>query len=161
MACERSEKHTRCVAGNPLVSCAPDGALMCRHDVCNISWRSYNPRVFSGKSCPFSPSPRKWFVPAACLSAVAHKIELPSQAMCCSSTATSTFTFIAELRGHTRTPWTLSFHRQPHLLVSGCLSGELRLWDVRKRACVKSAVLGQDRCVEWLDIFCMLHASFS
>lgn len=53
---------------------------------------------------------------------------------------------IAVLTGHARTPWTLSFHRQnPHLLVSGCLNGELRLWDIRLRACVRSAILGTDR----------------
>ena len=38
---------------------------------------------------------------------------------------------VAVLEGHTRTPWTLCFHStQPYLLVSGCLAGELRLWDV-------------------------------
>lgn len=31
---------------------------------------------------------------------------------------------VAVLDGHTRTPWTLAFHRlAPHLLVSGCLNG--------------------------------------
>jgi WD40 repeat protein len=68
------------------------------------------------------------------------------QALCCSAPTSSFFTYIAELKGHSRTPWTLSFHRQdPNLLVSGCLSGELRLWNLRQRACEKQAVLGQDR----------------
>jgi len=53
---------------------------------------------------------------------------------------------VAVLEGHTRTPWTLCFHSQhAHLLVSGCLNGELRLWDVRKRTCLRHAVLGPDR----------------
>ncbi|KAJ1488759.1 WD40-repeat-containing domain protein [Baffinella frigidus] len=53
---------------------------------------------------------------------------------------------VAVLDGHTRTPWTLAFHRlAPHLLVSGCLNGELRVWDVRTRKCIQHAVLGPDR----------------
>jgi len=35
---------------------------------------------------------------------------------------------VAVLDGHTRTPWTLAFHRlAPHLLVSGCLNGHYTL----------------------------------
>ena len=47
---------------------------------------------------------------------------------------------IAVLEGHTRTPWTLCFHSQlPHLLVSGCLNGELRVWDVTTHTCLHHA----------------------
>jgi len=37
---------------------------------------------------------------------------------------------LAELEGHPRTPWTVKFHpTNPNLVASGCLGGELRLWD--------------------------------
>jgi WD40 repeat protein len=53
---------------------------------------------------------------------------------------------VAVLEGHTRTPWTLCFHNKlAHLLVSGCLNGELRVWDVRNRTCLRHAILGPDR----------------
>jgi hypothetical protein len=40
---------------------------------------------------------------------------------------------VAVLDGHTRTPWTLAFHRlAPHLLVSGCLNGLGILLKTRK-----------------------------
>lgn len=38
------------------------------------------------------------------------------------------------LEGHPRTPWSISFHpSQNNLLASGCLGGEVRVWDLKRR----------------------------
>ncbi|EKX36884.1 hypothetical protein GUITHDRAFT_48381, partial [Guillardia theta CCMP2712] len=53
---------------------------------------------------------------------------------------------IAVLEGHTRTPWTLRFHRlQSNLLVSGCLNGDLKVWDIHTQTCLRFASLGTER----------------
>ena len=37
------------------------------------------------------------------------------------------------LEGHPRTPWSIAFHpSQGHLLASGCLAGEVRVWDLKR-----------------------------
>ena len=49
---------------------------------------------------------------------------------------------ITELRGHPRTPWTVKFHpTKEHLVASGCLGGQLRLWDVNERRAIHQAEL--------------------
>mmetsp|Transcript_93808 Transcript_93808/g.268556 ORF Transcript_93808/g.268556 Transcript_93808/m.268556 type:complete len:279 (+) Transcript_93808:589-1425(+) len=49
---------------------------------------------------------------------------------------------IATLIGHPRTPWTVKFHpHQSHVVASGCLGGELRIWDARTQAAVNQATL--------------------
>ena len=38
--------------------------------------------------------------------------------------------------GHPRTPWCLAFHPSLHnILASGCLAGEVRVWDLKSGAC--------------------------
>ncbi|KAG5176267.1 WD40-repeat-containing domain protein [Tribonema minus] len=40
--------------------------------------------------------------------------------------------------GHPRTPWTVKYHpTNSNLLASGCLGGELRVWDVQQGTCLK------------------------
>ncbi len=124
-------------------SCSPDACYFARRNqFCDVTRRSHDSRVFGGKLTDTANEEMYGFalLPADC------DFPVCLQALCCSAPTSSFFTYIAELKGHSRTPWTLSFHRQnPNLLVSGCLSGELRLWNLRQRACVKQAVLGQDR----------------
>ena len=39
--------------------------------------------------------------------------------------------YVRTLRGHPRTPWCVSFHpSNNNLLASGCLGGEVRIWDL-------------------------------
>ena len=39
------------------------------------------------------------------------------------------------LVGHPRTPWTVKFHpSDPNMVASGCLGGELRIWDSTRQA---------------------------
>lgn len=48
----------------------------------------------------------------------------------------------ATLQGHPRTPWTVKFHpTEPHIVASGCLGGELRIWDSRTQTAVNHATL--------------------
>ncbi|THD22424.1 Activating molecule in BECN1-regulated autophagy protein 1 [Fasciola hepatica] len=52
----------------------------------------------------------------------------------------STGALLAKCVGHERSPWTLAFHPcQPHLLASGCLGGNIRLWNLECLANVDSA----------------------
>ncbi|KAG9508724.1 Activating molecule in BECN1-regulated autophagy protein 1, partial [Fragariocoptes setiger] len=40
------------------------------------------------------------------------------------------------LEGHPRTPWCLAWHPiNKEILASGCLAGEVRVWDLRSKAC--------------------------
>ncbi len=42
------------------------------------------------------------------------------------------------LRGHPRTPWCVAFHpSRPDVLASGCLAGQVRVWDLRSGASEK------------------------
>lgn len=46
------------------------------------------------------------------------------------------------LVGHRRTPWCLTFHPTiPGLVASGCLDGEVRIWDLHVSTSVHCAVL--------------------
>ena len=39
---------------------------------------------------------------------------------------------IHSLKGHPRTPWCVAFHPvAKDILASGCLGGEVRIWDLR------------------------------
>src|SRR5207249_1505905 len=43
---------------------------------------------------------------------------------------------IQTLEGHPRTPWCLAFHPSlKDVVASGCLAGEVRVWDIRSGAC--------------------------
>ncbi|RWS08620.1 activating molecule in BECN1-regulated autophagy protein 1-like protein [Dinothrombium tinctorium] len=43
---------------------------------------------------------------------------------------------IRTLEGHPRTPWSLAFHPTLcNILASGCLAGEVRVWDLKSGAC--------------------------
>ncbi|KAK3583922.1 hypothetical protein CHS0354_033705 [Potamilus streckersoni] len=43
---------------------------------------------------------------------------------------------IRTLKGHPRTPWCLAFHpSSSHILASGCLGGEVRIWDLYGPGC--------------------------
>ena len=47
-----------------------------------------------------------------------------------------------ELSGHPRTPWTVKFHpTNPHIVASGCLGFEVRVWDISgaQGVCCKNA----------------------
>ena len=38
------------------------------------------------------------------------------------------------LTGHSRSPWTIAFHPASNdLIASGCLGGQVRIWDLRVR----------------------------
>jgi len=38
---------------------------------------------------------------------------------------------VRTLTGHPRTPWSLAFHpSSSHILASGCLGGQVRIWDL-------------------------------
>jgi activator-of-BECN1-regulated-autophagy protein 1 len=42
------------------------------------------------------------------------------------------------LEGHPRTPWTVKYHpRHAHIVASGCLGHQVRLWDWRKNVCLQ------------------------
>ncbi|KAL3882386.1 hypothetical protein ACJMK2_028735, partial [Sinanodonta woodiana] len=44
--------------------------------------------------------------------------------------------WIRTLKGHPRTPWCLAFHpSSSHILASGCLGGEVRIWDLYGPGC--------------------------
>ncbi|TFJ84124.1 hypothetical protein NSK_004597 [Nannochloropsis salina CCMP1776] len=46
------------------------------------------------------------------------------------------------LVGHPRTPWTVKFHpRSPRLLASGCIGGQVRIWDAESGHCLHRAAL--------------------
>lgn len=43
---------------------------------------------------------------------------------------------VHSLVGHRRTPWCLTFHPTiPGLVASGCLDGEVRIWDLHVSGC--------------------------
>jgi len=45
-------------------------------------------------------------------------------------TCTSTGKLIRNLEGHPRTPWTVKYHpKKPHIVASGCLGYQVRVWD--------------------------------
>ena len=49
-------------------------------------------------------------------------------------TDTATHRVAHTLYGHPRTPWTVKFHPvSPHVIASGCLGFQVRLWDLRRR----------------------------
>ena len=49
---------------------------------------------------------------------------------------------ICNFHGHPRTPWTVKFHTSlPHILASGCIGYEVRVWDTEKAACINKLVL--------------------
>ena len=42
------------------------------------------------------------------------------------------------LRGHPRTPWCVAFHpSSDELLASGCLGGQVRVWNLKVRSKIK------------------------
>ena len=55
-------------------------------------------------------------------------------------TDAGTNAIVRTLFGHPRTPWTVKFHpNDPHILASGCLGFQVRVWDLRRRAKAKVA----------------------
>lgn len=48
------------------------------------------------------------------------------------------------LSGHPRTPWCIAFHPSSNqILASGCLGGQVRVWDLHVRKKVHIEVLGR------------------
>ena len=46
-------------------------------------------------------------------------------------TETKSGKWVQTLTGHPRTPWCIAYHpSSPNLLASGCLGGEVRVWDM-------------------------------
>lgn len=51
---------------------------------------------------------------------------------------------VRTLTGHRRTPWVVRFHpRLPHLLASGSLDNEMRLWDASTGRCLARHTFGK------------------
>lgn len=56
----------------------------------------------------------------------------------------STGRLVRVLSGHRRTPWVVRFHpRKPHLLASGSLDHEVRLWDASTGQCIARHTFGE------------------
>mmetsp|Transcript_17504 Transcript_17504/g.25919 ORF Transcript_17504/g.25919 Transcript_17504/m.25919 type:complete len:826 (+) Transcript_17504:119-2596(+) len=53
-------------------------------------------------------------------------------------TCCSTGRLLETLEGHPRTPWTVKFHpTNPHILASGCLGFQVRVWNWKEATCLQ------------------------
>lgn len=59
-------------------------------------------------------------------------------------TCCKTHRVLRSLTGHRRTPWAVRFHpRLPHLVASGSLDNEVRLWNARTGECFLQHTFGK------------------
>jgi activating molecule in BECN1-regulated autophagy protein 1 len=53
-------------------------------------------------------------------------------------TCCATGRLLETLEGHPRTPWTVKFHpTDPHILASGCLGHQVRVWNWKEKRCMQ------------------------
>ena len=65
---------------------------------------------------------------------------------------------VRTLFGHPRTPWTVKFHpNDPHILASGCLGFQVRVWDLRRRAKAKVAAHGMGGLGKTMLVACVVR----
>lgn len=59
--------------------------------------------------------------------------------------------FLDTLEGHPKTPWCLAWHpTNREILASGCLAGEVRVWDLKSKAC-ETWIGGRNTIITSLD----------
>ncbi|KAL5059802.1 hypothetical protein RYX36_031406 [Vicia faba] len=103
-----------------------------------LSWvEADSLRHLSAKYCPLLPAPRSTiaaaFSPDGKVLASTHGDHTVKIIDC------ETGRCLKVLMGHMRTPWVVRFHPlHPHILASGSLDQEVRLWDANTSECITS-----------------------
>ena len=68
------------------------------------------------------------------------------------------FSLLSVLEGHPRTPWCVKFHPNNNgIVASGCLGGEVRVWDWKRRRCLHVARVGGSHSILGLSFFVGLN----
>ena len=100
----------------------------------NVLFTTFFDCFLSKKACNLPGTPRCTFLVSF---SPDHKLVASSHVdHCINISRLSTGEHIQTLTGHPRSPWCVTFHPSSNeILASGCLGGEVRVWDLQVSQC--------------------------